>query len=605
MCGIFGAVASAPVADTLVEGLRRLEYRGYDSAGVATIENGGLRRLCAVGRVGSLAERVATEHPAGNIGIAHTRWATHGKPSERNSHPHMAPGVAVVHNGIVENHRALRSELSAAGCALRSDTDTEVIPWLVARNMAAGNSVENALRTTDRTLEGSYAVAALHERDPDTLYGLRRGSPLVAAIGPQGGYLASDANALAGLATQAACLEDGDLAEVHRDRLVVRDAEGATVDRRLIAVEQGTSSLDLGGHAHYMLKEIYDQPRVAALINDCYGGIGVLSNFLPVAPAHIRRITMIACGTSFYAASVAKRWFESLAGIRADVEIASEYRYRPLPPAEPGELAILISQSGETADTLACLKRLKEAGTPTLGLVNVVHSTLAREADSFIPLHAGVENGVASTKAFIAQLLVLARLSVDTADRRRTLRQGHVLSCLRALEQMPNTITAALHNESAVQALAETFRDARSALFVARGPLFPIALEGALKLKETSYIHAEGFAAGELKHGPIALVEEGTPVVALACSGDLLDKTGSNIREIAARGARITVVGDRGGILSLMDVAVGALTIPNCEEFVQPIVSVLPLQLLAYHAAVQRGLDVDRPRNLAKSVTVE
>lgn len=605
MCGIFGAVAERPVADILVEGLRRLEYRGYDSAGVATLEQDGLRRLCAVGRVESLAGRVAAEQPRGNIGIAHTRWATHGRPNERNSHPHLAPGVAIVHNGIVENHRSLRAELSAQGCKLRSDTDTEVIPWLVSRRVAEGATVPAALREADRTLQGAYAVAALHEGTQDTMYGLRRGSPLVAAVGAGGGYLASDANALAGLADHAVCLEDGDLAKVSRDRLAVFDVNGNPVDRRVIHVDRNASVLDLDGYAHYMLKEIYEQPRVAGLINDRYQEQGVLSNFLPLPPQRIRRITMIACGTSYYAASVAKRWFEQLAHIRTDIEIASEYRYRPLPPAESGELAILISQSGETADTLACLHRLKAAGCATLGLVNVVHSSLARDADSFIPLLAGVENGVASTKAFIAQLMVLARLAVDLAGRRKTLGQGEILGALKSLDQLPSTIAATLHNESAVQTLAESFRSARSALFVGRGALFPIALEGALKLKETSYIHAEGFPAGELKHGPIALIEEGTPVVALACSGELLDKTGSNIREIAARGARVTVVGDRAGILSLMDVAVGALTIPSCDELVQPIVATLPLQLLAYHVAVQRGVDVDRPRNLAKSVTVE
>ncbi|MFO1081030.1 MAG: glutamine--fructose-6-phosphate transaminase (isomerizing) [Reyranellaceae bacterium] len=605
MCGIFGAIAPTAVASTLVEGLRRLEYRGYDSAGVATIEAEGLRRVCAVGRVESLAGRVAVEQPSGNIGIAHTRWATHGRPNERNSHPHMAPGVAVVHNGIVENHRALRAELAAAGCTLRSDTDTEVIPWMVARKVAEGASMEGALRATDKALEGAYAIAALHEQRSDTLYGLRRGSPLVAAVGNGCGYLASDANALAGLADRAVCLEDGDIVKVGREGLEIRNAAGAIADRRAIEVDRTSTILDLDGYAHYMLKEIYEQPRVASLINDRYFEVGILSSFLPLAASRIRRITLVACGTSYYAAGVAKRWLEGLAKIRTDVEIASEYRYRPLPPAESGELAILISQSGETADTLACLHRLKEAGCPTLALVNVVHSTLAREADSFIPLHAGIENGVASTKAFMAQLLVLARLAVDLADRRRAMLQVDVLQHLKALDQMPTTLEATLHSESAVQAMAESFRDARSALFVGRGALYPVALEGALKLKETSYIHAEGFAAGELKHGPIALIEEGMPVVALACSGELLDKTGSNIREIAARGARVTVVGDRGGILSLMDVAFGALTIPNCAEFVQPIVATVPLQLLAYHVAVQRGVDVDRPRNLAKSVTVE
>lgn len=605
MCGIFGAVAPNAVASTLVEGLRRLEYRGYDSAGVATIEAEGLRRVCAVGRVESLAGRVAAEQPTGKIGIAHTRWATHGKPNERNSHPHMAPGIAVVHNGIVENHRALRAELAASGCALRSDTDTEVIPWMVARKVAEGASMETALRATDKALEGAYAIAALHDRRSDRLYGLRRGSPLVATVGNRSGYLASDASALAGLAERAVCLEDGDIAEVGRDGLVVRNATGAVADRRIIEVDRNAAVLDLDGFAHYMLKEIYEQPRVASLINDRYFEVGALSNFLPLPPRRIRRVTMVACGTSYYAASVAKRWFEGLAKIRTDLEIASEYRYRPLPPPESGELAILISQSGETADTLACLRRLKEAGCPTLGIVNAVHSTLARDADGFIPLHAGIENGVASTKAFMAQLLVLARLAVDLAERRGAALQTDVLQNLKALDQMPATIEATLHSEAAVQEMAESFRHARSALFVGRGALFPVALEGALKLKETSYIHAEGFAAGELKHGPIALVEEGMPVVALACSGDLLDKTGSNVREIAARGGRITVVGDRGGILSLMDVASGALTIPNCAELVQPIVATVPLQLLAYHVAVQRGVDVDRPRNLAKSVTVE
>ena len=476
---------------------------------------------------------------------------------------------------------------------------------MVAREVAQGAGIGQALRKTDKMLEGAYAVAALAERDTNSLYALRRGSPLVAAVGSSGAFLASDANALAGLAKEAVCLEDGDLAEVAIDRVVVRNSDGALVDRRLVQIDGNAAALNLDGYAHYMLKEIHEQPGVAALINDRYGATGSLARMLPLVPSRIRRITIVACGTSFYAAMVAKRWFEGLSGIRTDVEIASEYRYRPMPLADRGELALLISQSGETADTLACLHRLKAAGTPTVALVNVVHSTLARDADAFIPLLAGIENGVASTKAFTAQLIVLARLALDTAARRNSLRPAALKAGLAALDQLPHTIATTLHSESAVQVLAESFADARSVLFVARGPLYPIALEGALKLKETSYIHAEGFAAGELKHGPIALVEPGMPVLALATSGDLLDKTGSNVREIAARGAHITVVGDRSGILSLMDVAVGALTIPNTDELVQPIVSAIPLQLLAYHAAAQRGLDVDRPRNLAKSVTVE
>lgn len=602
MCGIFGAIAQEPVADLLVEGLNRLEYRGYDSAGLVTLEEGAMRRVCAVGKVEALRERVRDERIGGRIGIAHTRWATHGAPSEANSHPHIAPGVAVVHNGIVENHTELRSSLKAQGCAFSSETDSEVIPWLIARSLAAGSAPARAVQDLSERLEGSYAIGVITQQEPGVIHARRAGSPLVVAASETGGFIASDASALAGMAKEAICLEDGDRAEVAQGSVCVFDSTGRPAHRRLMRVEAPAGALDRGGFAHFMLKEINEQPSVADAVARRYGASGAFDD-VRVDFQRLERVRLIACGSSYYACLVARRWLAEVAGLDAEVELASEYRYAPTLPNRGDELAIFVSQSGETADTLASLEKAKALRIPTMGLVNQTLSTLARDADYMLPLMAGVEVGVASTKAFLAQLLVLAHFAVHAGDMR-----GHRAAAARfrdGLERVSGLIAATLHNEAAIIALAARFERATSAVFVARGPLYPLALEGALKLKEISYIHAEGFAAGELKHGPIALIDPSMPVVALAPSGELFGKVASNVREIAARGGRITVLGDRRAILALSDVATNALTIPACDDLLQPIVAAIPLQLLAYHVATLRGADVDRPRNLAKSVTVE
>lgn len=602
MCGIFARVAAEPVADTLIEGLKRLEYRGYDSAGIATMEQSGIERICAVGKVGALEAAVRSGPPKGRTGIGHTRWATHGAPSERNAHPHVAPGVAVVHNGIIENHRELRQGLTDLGAHFRSETDSEVIPWMLAHHMSAGASPAEALRKTGQDMKGAFAVAALSETKPDAIFALRRGSPLAVGFGEKGAALASDPNALAGFAREAMMLEDGDSAELGRDGIDIRNAQGEKVQRQIVTIDESALNLSSDGYAHHMLKEVHEQPQVMHRILSTYGSTGSILGCLSFDFRRVSRITLIACGTSYLAATLARRWFQEFAGIPAEVAIASEFRYEPLAPALPGEIAIVISQSGETADTVGAMHRLKERGVPVLALVNQIGSTIAREADCHIPLLAGPEIGVASTKAFIAQLTVLARIVLAAASRRGVAGTSLLHS---ALVRAPDAVKAVLHNEPAVMDVAQRVLQARSAIFVGRGHLYPVAMEGALKMKETSYIHAEGFAAGELKHGPIALVDSSTPIFALASSGPLFEKCASNIREIAARGGRIVLVGDRAALLALSDVATHALTVPHCPDFVQPIVSTIPLQLLAYHVAVQRGLDVDRPRNLAKSVTVE
>ena len=603
MCGIFAAVSDKPVADILVQGLKRLEYRGYDSAGVAMLDAHGLQRYCAVGKVTELEKSLVGADLPSHIGIAHTRWATHGAPSKANSHPHIAGGVAVVHNGIIENHRELRRKLKQQGCSFLSETDSEVIPWLISRSVATGAPAARALDALEGEVDGSYAIAVLTEGDDSVLHAAKRGSPLVAAIGPAGGYLSSDISALAGLALEAVVLSDGDRVELRRDTISLFDKNGRAVSRPRLAVDSSSVGFDKGGFDHYMRKEIEEQPPVARVIASAYDDGGYLDRNLSLDFNQIDRLRMLACGSSYYACMAAKHWFADIAGLSAEVDLASEYRYAPLVSDRLREAAVLVSQSGETADTLASLEKLKHLGVPTIGIVNRQVSTLARDADYMLPLLAGVEIGVASTKAFLAQLLVLARLAVHAAEQRG--RRAAAARLRAALAQAPQVIEAALHNETAILRAAEVLAGASSALFVGRGPMFPLAMEGALKLKEISYIHAEGFAAGELKHGPIALVDSQTPVVALAPSGDLFAKVASNIREIAARKGRIVLLGDRKALLELSDVATASLTLPACDELIQPIVACVPLQLLAYHVALMHGLDIDRPRNLAKSVTVE
>ncbi|MCZ8183952.1 MAG: glutamine--fructose-6-phosphate transaminase (isomerizing) [Beijerinckiaceae bacterium] len=602
MCGIFARIANEPVAPALIEGLRRLEYRGYDSAGIATIEEGGIERRCAVGKVDALEAVVRSGPPAGTVGIAHTRWATHGSPSERNAHPHVAPGLAIAHNGIIENHRELRHALSDRGARFRSETDSEVIPWLMHQHMAAGASAKDAMHRVGEELHGAFAIAAISEREPDILRAYRRGSPLAVGFGKDGGVLASDPHALAGYAREAMILEDGDSAEITREGIALFNRAGERVQRQTLAVDPSIFAREDNPYAHHMLREIHEQPEVIARILSQYRVPADVLSMVPVDFRRVSRITLVACGTSYYAAALARRWFQEFARVPAEVAIASEFRYETFAPPLPGELAIVISQSGETADTIGAMEVMRTRGIPVIALVNQTGSTIAREADGTIPLLAGPEIGVASTKAFSAQLTVLALLALAAGQRRN--QQG-IAQFHARLQKLGDMVTAALHNEPAVIAVAERIHSAHSMIYVGRGPLFPVAMEGALKLKEISYIHAEGFAAGELKHGPIALVDPQTPIIALVASGPLFEKSASNIREIAARSGRIVLVGDRASLLSLSDVSTHSLTVPQGCDLLQPIVSTVPLQLLAYHVARLRGLDVDRPRNLAKSVTVE
>ncbi|MFP1633363.1 glutamine--fructose-6-phosphate transaminase (isomerizing) [Zhengella sp. ZM62] len=603
MCGIFAVTGDESAAPTLLQGLKRLEYRGYDSAGLAIRDDAGLAVRKEAGNVTSLEALLAVEPATGSSGIAHTRWATHGAPARANSHPHQAPGVAVVHNGIVENHADLRQDLSRQGARFVSETDSEVIPWLVRNAMDRGAPPWVALNEAAGRLEGSYAIAMMAEAAPGEIFAARKGSPIVAGVGHGRTYLSSDLNALAGFASHAIALEDGDTARLTADRVDIRDLAGRPVNRRLLEVPGTANAFDSGDFGRFMAKEIFEQPDVIEQINRLYRDGSLLDQLLALDIARIRRINIVACGSSYFAGSVTRHWIQSMTGIECAVHVASEYRYENLPQIFPGEVAILISQSGETADTLAVLERLQQIGMPVIAIVNETGSTMARQADMTLPLAAGPEIGVASTKAFMAQLVVMAHLSIHIAQRRRT---GAITGRLRDhLARLPNYVEAALHNEPAVIEAAASLRDAKSALFLGRGQYFPLACEGALKLKETSYIHAEAFPAGELKHGPLALVDEAMPVFALAGSDPMLPKLASNIREVAARGGQIHVIGDREAMLTMTDAAAGVLTIPRAPEFVRPMVATVPLQLLSFHTATMRGLDVDRPRNLAKSVTVE
>ena len=604
MCGIFAAAGHKPVAGVLLEGLRRLEYRGYDSAGIATIDDYSIECIKVEGNVSTLGVALDSYSPFGNTGIAHTRWATHGAPSVANSHPHVAPGVAVVHNGIIENHAALRKELQKRGCTFVSETDTEVIPWLLSCELANGTAPQEALIKATNMLEGSFATAFVTNRAPGEIFAARKGSPMIAALGHDGGFLSSDLNALAGYAKEGMALEEGDTVRLSAERIEIFDAAGRAANRRLLPIETAAAAYSTADFPHFMKKEIFEQPSVAARILAAYSRPESLRNLLPIDFAKVRKVRLVACGTSYYAACIARRWLQQYARVEASVEIASEFRYEPLPELYPGEVAILISQSGETADTLAAMERLHELKVPVIGIVNTAGSTLDRRADVSIPLLAGPEIGVASTKAFTAQLMVLARIVLHAAAQRGMdkLKLGGLHD---ALASVPDLMQAVLHNEPAVIEAADVMSGATSAIFVGRGDLYPLACEGALKLKETSYIHAEGFAAGELKHGPIALIDEKMPVVALAGTSALLGKLTSNIREISARGGRILAVGDRDALMSMSDVAERMLTIPTAPEFVLPIIAAVPMQLLSYHVACSRGLNVDRPRNLAKSVTVE
>jgi glutamine---fructose-6-phosphate transaminase (isomerizing) len=608
MCGIVGILGSEPVAGQLVEALRRLEYRGYDSAGVATLERGALARRRAEGKLLALEKRLRKEPLNGHSGIGHTRWATHGKPSESNAHPHATERVAVVHNGIIENFRELREKLVKAGARFKSETDTEVVAHLVTQELNKRKSPEAAVAAALKQLRGAFALAFLFAGEDDLMIGARKGSPLAIGYGKGKMYFGSDAIALAPFTDKVSYLEDGDWAVVTRKGATVRDAQGKKVKRPIITSTASAMMVDKGNHKHFMAKEIHEQPEVvghtlAHYINMVRERVE-LPGKLPFDWHKLKRLSLSACGTAFYAGMVAKYWFERFAQLPVEIDIASEFRYRES-PLEKGDLAIFVSQSGETADTLASLHYARAAKQHTLAVVNVATSTMAREADVVMPTLAGPEIGVASTKAFTCQLAALACIAIAAGRARGRLSRADEKRLVRALIEVPRLMSAALALEPQIEKLARNLSKARDVLYLGRGTSFPIALEGALKLKEISYIHAEGYAAGELKHGPIALIDKTLPVVVIAPFDRVFEKTLSNMQEVAARGGRIVLVTDpRGAKESAVD-HFATLTLPEMAATVTPLVYAVPVQLMAYHTAVALGTDVDQPRNLAKSVTVE
>ena len=608
MCGIIGILGREDVADRLVAGLRRLEYRGYDSAGVCTIHDGQLDRRRAEGKLDNLAKKLAADPLPGVIGIAHTRWATHGAPTQDNAHPHATGEVALVHNGIIENFKPLRDELIAKGRVFESQTDTEVVAHLISADVEAGMDPVEAVRTNLKRLHGAFALAILFRQNPDMLIGARLGSPLVVGFGENGeSYLGSDALALAPLTQQIAYLEEGDWVVITREKTQIYDRDDQPVERAVVNSGVSNLSVDKGNHRHFMLKEIYEQPIVVAQTLKSY--LRRLENqvSLPIPDfdlGAIKRVTIVACGTSFYAGMVAKYWFEQFARVPVDLDVASEFRYRA-PVMEEGGLALFISQSGETADTLAALRHARTEGQKIAVVVNVPTSTMAREADLLLPTHAGPEIGVASTKAFTCQLAVLAALAANLARAKGRLSPAEEKEIVRHLSEAPAAINGALAYDQAIEAMAGVIAVARDVLYLGRGTDYPLALEGALKLKEISYIHAEGYAAGEMKHGPIALIDENVPVIVIAPSGPLFDKTVSNMQEVQARGGKVVLISDYDGIQAAGEGCMATITMPKVHPLIAPIVYAIPVQLLAYHVAVAKGTDVDQPRNLAKSVTVE
>ncbi len=607
MCGIIGIVGEDTVADRLLDGLKRLEYRGYDSAGVATLVNGRIERRRAEGKLVNLGRKLAAEPLPGVIGIAHTRWATHGAPNEANAHPHATDRVCLVHNGIIENFKELRAELAADGRVFESQTDTEVVAHLVTKALEQGASPVAAVRETLKRLHGAFALAILFTGEHDLLIGARRGSPLVVGYGDGEMYLGSDAIALATLTNRVCYLEEGDWAVLSKHSAQVYTADDQPVVRPVQTISVGAGLVEKGNYRHFMLKEIHEQPTVVAQTLSSYlnpvDGTVALPN-LPFDLAGVERITVVACGTSFYAGMVGKYWIEQLARVPVELDIASEFRYRD-PVLSPGGLALFISQSGETADTLAALRHCKAHGQHIATVVNVVTSTMAREADVMLPTHAGPEIGVASTKAFTCQLSVLAAFAVALARAKGRIDATGESRLAGLLAEAPARMNDTLNALDHLEPLAHQIAKAQDVLYLGRGPDYPLALEGALKLKEISYIHAEGYAAGEMKHGPIALIDENVPVVVLAPSGPLADKTLSNMHEVIARGGKVVLISDAAGVAAHGAEAFASITVPDVDGFIAPLVYAIAVQLIAYHVAVAKGTDVDQPRNLAKSVTVE
>ncbi|MBB5985056.1 glutamine--fructose-6-phosphate transaminase (isomerizing) [Sphingobium lignivorans] len=607
MCGIIGIVGAQDVADRLLDGLRRLEYRGYDSAGIATVVDGTIERRRAEGKLANLARALADDPLSGTTGIAHTRWATHGAPTTSNAHPHATGEVAVVHNGIIENFKSLRDELIARGRVFHSETDTEVVAHLLSEHVEAGASPQEAVKRVLPRLRGAFALAILFRAHPELLIGARLGSPLVVGHGDGETYLGSDALALAPLTQRIAYLDEGDWVVVTREGAQVFDRDDNPVERPVTLSGVSGAMIDKGNHRHFMQKEIYEQPIVVAQTLRSYLRRIDDQVSLPVPDfdlSAIRRVTIVACGTSFYAGMVAKYWFEQFARVPVDLDVASEFRYRA-PVMEDGGLALFISQSGETADTLAALRHARAEGQKIAVVVNVPTSSMAREADLLLPTHAGPEIGVASTKAFTCQLAVLAALAANFARAKGRLTPEDEKAIVGHLAEAPAAMNQALAQDEAIQALAPLIAPARDVLYLGRGTDYPLALEGALKLKEISYIHAEGYAAGEMKHGPIALIDEAVPVIVIAPSGPLFEKTVSNMQEVQARGGKVVLISDEEGIEAAGEGCLATLALPKVHPLIAPMVYAVPVQLLAYHVAVLKGTDVDQPRNLAKSVTVE
>ncbi|MCR4282303.1 MAG: glutamine--fructose-6-phosphate transaminase (isomerizing) [Bauldia sp.] len=608
MCGIVGILGQRPVAPLLVDALKRLEYRGYDSAGVATLEAGHLTRRRAEGKLRNLEDKLSRSPLSGRSGIGHTRWATHGAATERNAHPHATKGLALVHNGIIENFHDLKDELAAAGVRFDTDTDTEVVAQLIQQNLDAGMTPEKAVAATLSRLTGAFSLAIIFDGEDDLMIGARQGSPLAIGHGHGEMFFGSDAIALAPFTDRVTYLEDGDWAALTRAGAIIHDRTGAVVERPMVRTVASSLMVDRGNHRHFMAKEIHEQPEVVGHTLAHYLDFGVERTALPAGAdldfAALDRLSITACGTAFYAGLVAKYWFERFARLPVDIDIASEFRYREQ-PLTPSGLSIVVSQSGETADTLASLRYAKSQGQKVAAIVNVRESTIAREADVVLPTLAGPEIGVASTKAFTSQLAVLAALAVAAGKARGHLTDDDERKLVRALSEVPRLMSEALRLEAKIEALARDLAHAKDVLYLGRGTSYPIAMEGALKLKEISYIHAEGYAAGELKHGPIALIDEKMPVVVIAPHDHIFEKTVSNMQEAAARGGRIVLITDPKGEAAAAIPTMATLILPEMPATVTPLVYSIPVQLLAYHTAVFLGTDVDQPRNLAKSVTVE
>jgi glucosamine--fructose-6-phosphate aminotransferase (isomerizing) len=607
MCGIVGVLGHHEAAPILVEALKRLEYRGYDSAGIATINNGKLDRRRAVGKLVNLSDLLVHEPLAGKAGIGHTRWATHGAPSLSNAHPHRAGPVAVVHNGIIENYRELRAELTQNGMCHETDTDTETIAMLAQHYILNGDDPRTAATKTIAKLQGAYALCFLFEGEDDLLIAARKGSPLAIGYGEGEMYVGSDAIALAPLTNRIAYLEEGDCAIVTRAGVEITDANGARANREIKTVQIDSTRVDKAGHKHYMAKEIAEQPVVIGEVLSHYltpDGQGINLPDEGLDFSKIDHVIMVACGTAYYACLTAKYWLEQLAGIPVEVDIASEFRYRE-PPIGARTIAIFVSQSGETADTLAALRYCEGKADKIVSIVNVSESSIARESDLALPIHAGVEIGVASTKAFTCQLTVLLLIALKAAKDRGVISSESLADRLSSLRGLPAIINQVLATESDYKAAAQLLSESDNALFLGRGLMYPLALEGALKLKEISYIHAEGYASGELKHGPIALIDKNMPVVVMAPRDGLFDKTVSNMQEVMARGGKVMLITDPAGKNEADEGVWQYLTMPEIDPVLTPILYALPAQLLAYHTAIAKGTDADQPRNLAKSVTVE